>query len=57
MPLHGMGGEFSGASYFGDHCRLVADNVTEVKISGAGHWIAQENTPEVLKGLEDFFEK
>jgi pimeloyl-ACP methyl ester carboxylesterase len=57
MPLLAMSGEFSSASYFGAHCRLVASNVTEVVIKGAGHWIAQENTPEVLKGLEDFFEK
>jgi hypothetical protein len=30
--------------------------VTEVKIMGAGHWIIQELTTQVLKGLEDFFE-
>lgn len=47
MPLLAMGAEYSAASYFGDHCRLVANNVTEVKINGAGHWIVQENTPEV----------
>jgi pimeloyl-ACP methyl ester carboxylesterase len=57
MPLLAMSGEFSAASYFGDHCRLVADNVTDVVIKGAGHWIAQEGTDQVLKGLEDFFEK
>lgn len=57
MPLLAMSGEFSAASYFGDHCRLVADHVTEVVIKGAGHWIAQEGTADVLKGLENFFEK
>ena len=57
MPLLAMSGEFSAASYFGDHCRLVADNVTEVVIKGAGHWISQEGTDQVLKGLEVFFEK
>src|SRR5258705_4586561 len=57
MPLLAMGAEYSAASYFGDHCRLVANNVTEVKIQGAGHWIVQEKTDQVLKGLEDFFEK
>jgi pimeloyl-ACP methyl ester carboxylesterase len=56
MPLLAMSGEFSAASYFTDHCKLVADNVTELIINGAGHWLVQENTPEVLKGLEDFFE-
>jgi pimeloyl-ACP methyl ester carboxylesterase len=57
MPLLAMSGEFSAASYFGDHCRLVAENVTEVVIKGAGHWIVQEGTDQVLKGLGDFFEK
>ncbi len=57
MPLLAMGAEYSAASYFGDHCRLVANNVTEVKIEGAGHWIVQEETNQALKGLEDFFEK
>ncbi|MEO8764321.1 MAG: alpha/beta hydrolase [Ginsengibacter sp.] len=57
MPLLAMSAEHSAASYFGDHCRLVANNVTEVKIEGSGHWIVQEKTGPVLKGLEDFFEK
>ena len=57
MPLLAMSAEFSAAPYFGDHCRLVANNVTEVVIKGAGHWIVQEETAPVLKGLEDFFEK
>lgn len=55
MPLLAMGAEYSAASYFAAHCRLVADNVTEVQISGAGHWIVQEQTAQVLKGLQDFF--
>lgn len=57
MPLLAMAGEYSAASYFGEHCRLVADDVTEITIMGAGHWIAEEGTDQVLKGLEDFFEK
>ena len=57
MPLLAISGEFSAASYFTDHCKLVAENVTASIITGAGHWIVQENTPEVLKSLEDFFEK
>ena len=55
MPLLAMGAEFSSASYLADHSRLVADNVTEVKITGSGHWIVQEQTEQVLKGLMDFF--
>lgn len=56
MPMLAMSGEFSAASYFTDHCKLVANNVTGLVIKGAGHWLVQENTPEVLKGFEDFFE-
>ena len=55
MPLLAMGGEFQSASFLADHCRLVAEHVTEVKISGAGHWLVQEQTAQVLKGLMDFF--
>jgi pimeloyl-ACP methyl ester carboxylesterase len=55
MPLLAMGAEFGSASFLADHCRLVASNVTEVKIMGAGHWIVQEKTAEVQKGLLDFF--
>jgi pimeloyl-ACP methyl ester carboxylesterase len=55
MPLLAMGGEFQSASFLADHCRLVASNVTEVKITGAGHWITQEATGQVLKGLMNFF--
>jgi pimeloyl-ACP methyl ester carboxylesterase len=57
MPLLAMGGEFQSASFLADHSRLVASNVQEVKITGAGHWLVQEQTDQVLKGLEDFFEK
>lgn len=55
MPLLALGGEYSAASYLADHCKLVADNVKGVVIKGAGHWVVQENTPEVQKALLDFF--
>jgi pimeloyl-ACP methyl ester carboxylesterase len=55
MPVLAMGAEFSAASYFTPHIKLVADNVTESKIMGAGHWIVQENTPQVQKDLLAFF--
>jgi pimeloyl-ACP methyl ester carboxylesterase len=57
MPVLAVGAEYGAASYFGDHCRLVADNVTVVKIAGSGHWVVQEGTGQVLKALEVFFEK
>lgn len=55
MPLLAMGAEFGSGSFLADHSRLVATNVTEVKIAGSGHWIVQEKTDQVLKGLMDFF--
>ncbi|HMC84794.1 MAG TPA: alpha/beta hydrolase [Chitinophagaceae bacterium] len=55
MPLLAMGGEFQSASFLADHARLVATDVTELKIMGSGHWMVQEQTEQVLKGLMNFF--
>ncbi|MBO9562707.1 MAG: alpha/beta hydrolase [Niastella sp.] len=57
MPLLAMGGEYFGAAFLVDHCKLVAENVTGSNIKGAGHWIVQENTEQVQKDLLDFFTK
>jgi pimeloyl-ACP methyl ester carboxylesterase len=54
MPLLAVAGEYA-SSFLPDHCRLVAENVKGVIISGAGHWVVQENTPAVQKALLDFF--
>jgi pimeloyl-ACP methyl ester carboxylesterase len=54
MPLLAMSGEFSAASYFTDHCKLVAENVTPSIIKGAGHWLVQENTEQVQHDLLAF---
>jgi len=55
MPLLAMGAEFGSGSFLAAHCRIVATNVTEAKIMGAGHWIVQEQTALVQKVLLDFF--
>lgn len=55
MPLLAMGGEYFAAAFLKDHSKLVAENVTESKIAGSGHWIIQENTEQVQKDLLDFF--
>jgi pimeloyl-ACP methyl ester carboxylesterase len=55
MPLLAMGGEYFGAAFLVDHCKLIAEHVTGSNIKGAGHWIVQENTPQVQKDLLDFF--
>ena len=55
MPLLSMAGEYSAAPFLAGQLRLVAKDVKEVKIRGAGHWLVQEQTEPVLKGLLDFF--
>ncbi|PSL22996.1 pimeloyl-ACP methyl ester carboxylesterase [Chitinophaga ginsengisoli] len=53
MPLLAMGSEYGG-SFLPDHCKLVAEHVTASIIKGAGHWIVQENTPQVQHDLLEF---
>jgi pimeloyl-ACP methyl ester carboxylesterase len=55
MPLLALGGEYFGAAFLVDHCKLVAENVKGSNIKGAGHWVVQENTAQVQKDLLDFF--
>ena len=55
MPLLAMGGEYFAAAFLKEHAKLVATDVSEVKIMGAGHWLVQEQTEQVQKGLLDFF--
>jgi pimeloyl-ACP methyl ester carboxylesterase len=55
MPLLALGGEYFAAAFLKEHAKLVATDVTEVKIPGSGHWVVQENTPAVQKALLDFF--
>ncbi|WP_147314005.1 alpha/beta fold hydrolase [Deminuibacter soli] len=55
MPVLAMGGDHSTGGFLGDHVRLVAENVTEIKISNAGHWIAEEQPAQVQQGLLQFF--
>jgi pimeloyl-ACP methyl ester carboxylesterase len=57
MPLLAMGADHSAGSYLAAHSRLVASDVHEVIIKDAGHWIVQEQTAQVQKGLLDFFLK
>ncbi|TLV03442.1 alpha/beta fold hydrolase [Dyadobacter luticola] len=55
MPMLAMGGEYFGAAFLKNHSKLVATNVSETKIMGSGHWVLQEQTEQVQKGLLDFF--
>ncbi len=55
MPLLAMGGEYFGAAFLVEHCKLVAENVKGSNIKGSGHWIVQENTSQVQQDLLNFF--
>lgn len=55
MPLLAMGGDYFAAAFLKEHSKLVAENVSESKIAGAGHWIVQENTRQVQQDLLQFF--
>lgn len=55
MPLLAMGADHSAGSYLAAHCRLVASDVHEVIIKDSGHWVVQEQTAQVQKGMLDFF--
>lgn len=55
MPVLAMGSDHFAAPFLATHTRLVADHVEESVIKDSGHWIVQENTPQVQKDLLDFF--
>lgn len=55
MPVLAMGAEYGSGSFLTEHCRVVATDVRDATIKGAGHWIVQEKTEEVQKKLLEFF--
>lgn len=55
MPVLTMGGQYFAASFLKEHTKLVANDVSETNIPNSGHWLVQENTAAVQKGLLDFF--
>ncbi|HEY8896233.1 MAG TPA: alpha/beta hydrolase [Niastella sp.] len=55
MPLLALGGEYFGAAFLTEHCKLVAENVKGSNIKGSGHWVVQENTAQVQADLLKFF--
>lgn len=54
MPVLAMASDHF-APFLGAHVRLVASDVKDCIITGSGHWIVQEQTGQVQKGLLDFF--
>jgi pimeloyl-ACP methyl ester carboxylesterase len=54
MPVLAIGGAASYGAHVGDAMRPLANDVQSVVISGAGHWIAEENPDELLLALGVF---
>ncbi|MFC0682653.1 alpha/beta fold hydrolase [Lysobacter korlensis] len=54
MPVLAIGGERSWGGHVGEGVQAVAENVTSVVISGAGHWVAEEAPGQVLAALTEF---
>lgn len=57
MPVLAMGSDHFAAPFLATHTRLVATNVQESVIKDSGHWVVQENTPQVQKDLLAFLLK
>lgn len=57
IPVLAMGSDHFAAPFLATHTKLVATNVQESVIKDSGHWVVQENTPQVQKDLLDFFLK
>lgn len=54
MPVLAIGGEKSFGSNEALVMRNAADNVTEVVVSGAGHWLMEEAPTQTIKAIRDF---
>jgi pimeloyl-ACP methyl ester carboxylesterase len=57
MPVLTMGSDHFAGPFLATHIRLVATNVEESVIKDSGHWVVQENTPQVQKDLLAFLLK
>ena len=57
MPVLAMGSDHFAGAFLAAHTKLVATEVYESIIKDSGHWVVQENTPQVQKDLLDFFLK
>lgn len=54
MPVLAVGGEKSFGNNEAIVMRNVADNVTEVVIPGAGHWLMEEAPTQTIQTIRDF---
>jgi pimeloyl-ACP methyl ester carboxylesterase len=54
MPVLAIGGEASYGEHVGDAMKHLAEDVQSVVISGAGHWVAEEEPDQMLAALTTF---
>jgi pimeloyl-ACP methyl ester carboxylesterase len=54
MPVLAVGGEKSFGNNEAIVMRNAADNVTEVVIPGAGHWLMEEAPPQTIAAIRNF---
>ncbi|MBS1598329.1 MAG: alpha/beta hydrolase [Bacteroidetes bacterium] len=55
MPVLALGGDHHLGSLLPEHASMIAEDVRAGLIKDSGHWIAQEQTAQLLKALLDFF--
>ncbi|MHC8308444.1 alpha/beta fold hydrolase [Pseudomonas sp. GT1P32] len=56
MPVLAVGGEKSFGNNEAIVMRNAADNVTEVVIPGAGHWLMEEAPTQTIRAIRDFLQ-
>jgi len=54
MPVLAIAGEKASASTLMPQMKLVATDVTEVSLPGAGHWVMEERSKETIDALMKF---
>jgi pimeloyl-ACP methyl ester carboxylesterase len=54
MPFLVLTGEKASGTFLIDQARLVASNVSGTVVKGAGHWLMEEATDQVVPGIVAF---
>jgi len=54
MPLLVLTGEKASGTFLIDQARLVANNVSGTVVKGAGHWLMEEATDQVIPPIVEF---
>lgn len=57
MPILAMGGEYSAGGLVESQFSQVASDVTGTIITGSGHWLLEEQTPQVIAAITDFLRR